>query len=244
MWAESLAARRGSQGFSEKTEEMKIALPKLNGGQMRVFVLLSSFVYNASGSRLISNKLFQLLKQLPRGKGEAMSKDSAKRAQLQGALGQEFRQLATATILFHQAIADRLGMHVTDHKCADILLRTGPITAGELAQRTGLTTGAITGVIDRLEKAGFVRRAKDPADRRRVVIEPFPERIDSEIGPFFESLIPALEELCAPYSTRDLTVVRDFVAGVHQVFFEHVQKVREGGGSAKPARASGKGPSA
>src|SRR5690349_3034857 len=101
-------------------------------------------------------------------------KSSEKRSELLAGLGHEFRQLATATVLFHQAIADRLGMHVTDHRCLDILLRSGSITAGELAQRTGLTTGAITGVIDRLEKAGFVQRAKDPADRRRVVIEPFP----------------------------------------------------------------------
>ncbi len=64
------------------------------------------------------------------------------------------RETSTVTILFHQAIADRLGMNVTDHKCAGILARSGPITAGELARRTGLTTGAITGVIDRLEQAG------------------------------------------------------------------------------------------
>src|SRR6516164_9446091 len=104
-----------------------------------------------------------------------MSRDSRRREELLAALNDEFRQLTTATILFHQAIADRLGMNVTDHKCADILLRAGPITAGELAQRTGLTTGAITGVIDRLEKAGFVRRVRDPGDRRRVVVVPLPE---------------------------------------------------------------------
>jgi DNA-binding MarR family transcriptional regulator len=168
-----------------------------------------------------------------------MSKDSAKRAELLQALGQEFRQLATATILFHQAIADRLGMHVTDHKCADILLRTGPITAGELAQHTGLTTGAITGVIDRLEKAGFVRRAKDPHDRRRVVIEPFPERIESEIGPLFASLVPAMDDLCARYSIRELTVIREFIAGVHQVFYEQIRKLKEGASTQSRPGAQG-----
>ena len=65
--------------------------------------------------------------------------------------------------MFHQAIADRLGLNVTDHKCIDLLLMKGPLTAGELAGMTGLTTGAITAVIDRLEKAGFVRREDDPA---------------------------------------------------------------------------------
>jgi DNA-binding MarR family transcriptional regulator len=173
-----------------------------------------------------------------------MPKDSDKRSELLAALGDEFRQLATATILFHQAIADRLGMHVTDHKCADILLRTGPITAGELAERTGLTTGAITGVIDRLEKAGFVRRAKDPSDRRRVVIEPFPERIEREIGPLFEALATAMADLCARYNIRDLGLIRDFIAGVHRVAYEQIRKLRDEGGKAKPAKGSRSTPSA
>jgi DNA-binding MarR family transcriptional regulator len=160
-----------------------------------------------------------------------MSKKSPdNRSELLAALGQEFRQFSTATVLFHQAIADRLGMHVTDHRCLDILVRTGPITAGDLAQRTGLTTGAITGVIDRLEKAGFVRRAKDPDDRRRVVIEPFPERIEREIAPLFKSLAPAMADLCAQYGARDLAVIRDFIAGVQQVVYEQMRKLREGDG--------------
>jgi DNA-binding MarR family transcriptional regulator len=144
------------------------------------------------------------------------------------ALNDEFRQLSTATIMFHQAIADRLGMNLTDHKCADILLRSGPMTAGELARRTGLTTGAITGVIDRLEKAGFVRRAKDPGDRRRVIIEPLPERIEREIGPLFESMARAMAELCGQYSTQELAVIRDFTARSHQQAYEEIRKVREG----------------
>src|SRR4051812_25029573 len=101
-----------------------------------------------------------------------MSRGVADRAELLAALVGELRQLSAATIMFHQAVADRLGLNVTDHKCVDLLQRNGPLTAGELAQHTGLTTGAITGVIDRLEKAGFVRRAEDANDRRRVIIEP------------------------------------------------------------------------
>src|SRR5215216_2502431 len=80
-------------------------------------------------------------------------------------------RLSTATILFHAAIADRLGISATDVKCYSILRQTGPITAGELADRTSLTTGAITGVIDRLERAELVRRARDTHDRRRIVLE-------------------------------------------------------------------------
>jgi DNA-binding MarR family transcriptional regulator len=156
-----------------------------------------------------------------------MSRASGQRAELLAALNDEFRQLSTATILFHQAIADSLGMNVTDHKCADVLSRTGPITAGELARRTGLTTGAITGVIDRLEKAGFVRRAKDPDDRRRVVIEPIVERMERVIGPLFASMARSAGELCARYSTEELAVIRDFTMRAREMADEETRKLRE-----------------
>src|SRR5262245_4534642 len=99
--------------------------------------------------------------------------------------------MSTATIMFHQAVADRLGLHPTDHKCADILFLKGPLSAGELAELTGLTTGAITGVIDRLEGAGFVRREDDPRDRRRVIVRVLPAS-HRKIGGLFESFAAAM----------------------------------------------------
>jgi DNA-binding MarR family transcriptional regulator len=165
-----------------------------------------------------------------------MSRDLPARAELLAALFGEFRQLSAATVMFHQAIADRLGMNVTDHKCADILSRTGPITAGELAERTGLTTGAITGVIDRLEKAGFVRRARDPSDRRRVIIEPLLKRMERQIGPLFESMAGATAELCARYSAQELAVIRDFTARASQMAHEETTKLREGAAGGRQPR--------
>lgn len=168
-----------------------------------------------------------------------MSKKKAEdRPELLTAVGSEFRQLATATVLFHQAVADRLGMHATDHRCLEILSRAGRMTAGELSELTGLTTGAITGVIDRLEKGEFVRRVEDPGDRRRVVIEPFPERIEREIAPLFRSLAPAMAELCNGYSAHDLAVIREFIAGVQRVVYEQIRTLRGTGGSPKPAKGS------
>jgi DNA-binding MarR family transcriptional regulator len=184
-----------------------------------------------------------------------MSRGDPERAELLSALNAEFRQLSAATVLFHQAVADRLGMNVTDHKCADILERHGPLTAGELAEGTGLTTGAITGVIDRLEKAGFVRRAKDPGDRRRVIIEPRRRRMERVIGPLFESMARAAAELCAHYSTEQLAVIRDFTARAHQMAIAEARKLRDSGAAragkaakrrVKPGRgqpAGGAGPS-
>ncbi len=154
-------------------------------------------------------------------------KNPESRPTLLATMGEEFRQLSTATILFHQAIADRLGMHVTDHKCAELLMGTGPIPAGELAQLTGLTTGAITGVIDRLEKAGFVRRAKDPNDRRRVVVELIPENIERVMAPLFESVSQTMADLCAEYSTQELAVIRNFIARFRQCAWDETKKLRE-----------------
>jgi predicted transcriptional regulator len=167
-----------------------------------------------------------------------MSRPRTKRAELLAALVGDFRQLSTAAILFHQAVADRLGLNVTDHKCAGILLDTGPITAGELAERTGLTTGAITGVIDRLEKAGFVRRARDPNDRRRVIIEPRSDRIERQVSPLFASMAQASVELCARYSTQELAVIHDFTTRASQMTYEEIRKLREAGAAAKSARGA------
>src|SRR5687767_9559157 len=86
------------------------------------------------------------------------------------------RDLSARTILFHEAVASRLGLSATDSKCLDIALRSPEsLTAGRLAEATGLTTGAITGVLDRLERGGFIRREKDDSDRRQVFIRVVPE---------------------------------------------------------------------
>ncbi|MBE0466472.1 MAG: MarR family transcriptional regulator, partial [Candidatus Desulforudis sp.] len=91
------------------------------------------------------------------------------------AFGQAFRELSTVTVFFHSVIAERLGLSLTDHKAFEIIARKGAVSAGELSELTGLTTGAVTGVIDRLERTGFVRREPDPGDRRRVIIRPHPD---------------------------------------------------------------------
>jgi DNA-binding MarR family transcriptional regulator len=126
----------------------------------------------------------------------------------------EISRMSTWTVMFHGAVAMRLGLNPTDLKCGGVLRETGPITAGELATLTGLTTGAITGVIDRLEKGGFVRRALDPTDRRRVIIEPIEDEAQAEammelFGPLAES---TRTELIDHYSDEELTLLIDFIA--------------------------------
>src|SRR5437764_13297262 len=91
-------------------------------------------------------------------------------------VGQLARRHSTATVLFHHAVADRLGLGPTDHKCLDLLREHGALTGSGLAAITGLTSGAITGVVARLERAGFLRRESDSNDGRRQILNPAPER--------------------------------------------------------------------
>jgi DNA-binding MarR family transcriptional regulator len=148
-----------------------------------------------------------------------VSRELPRRAELLQGLVVAGRQLSTATIMFHQAIADRLGLNVTDHKCMDLLLMKGPLTAGELAGMTGLTTGAITAVIDRLEHEGFVRRADDPHDRRRVIVQAIPKR-SRDIERLFEPFAATFGELSDRYKDEELVVILDFMTrsreGLHQ----------------------------
>jgi DNA-binding MarR family transcriptional regulator len=149
------------------------------------------------------------------------------------------RQLSAATIMFHQAVADRFGLNPTDHKCMDLLFTKGPMTAGELADVTGLTTGAITGVIDRLEGVGFVRREDDPNDRRRVIVRVVPRR-HQEVGRLFKHLAAATAALSTRYSDAELATILDFMTRSQEALHEATLKLRAEGGSAgkrKPGKA-------
>src|SRR6266581_7672060 len=94
-----------------------------------------------------------------------------------------WRVFANQTVLYTQAVAEQVGLNLTDLSCTGILTVEGPVTAGRLAELTGLTTGAITGAIDRMERAGYVRRESDPNDRRRVVVVPIAEKLAANCAP-------------------------------------------------------------
>ena len=115
-----------------------------------------------------------------------MNKKSAK--EQIAAISQLGRQFSDATILMHEAIANKAGLTGTDHKYLGYLTRHGPMTAGELAKYTGLTTGAVTGLIDRLEKKNLVKREFDPADRRKIIIVPNKENTTKLLGAIFKEL--------------------------------------------------------
>jgi DNA-binding MarR family transcriptional regulator len=128
----------------------------------------------------------------------------------------EVRQSQLATDRFDQAVADTLGLNRTDMRCLDVLDREGPVTAGRLAGATGLTSGAITTAIDRLERGGFARRLADPADRRRVLVELTPE-VRAHAGSFYAEHAKAAEQLYHRYTEEQLRMLRDFVRGSREL---------------------------
>jgi DNA-binding MarR family transcriptional regulator len=121
------------------------------------------------------------------------------------------RAYATGAVLFHGALAERLGLSATDLRTVDLLARLGPMTAGQLGEETGLRSASVTALIDRLEHRGFVRRVRDPGDRRRVFVEVASEGV-ARIGQLYDALAPSLSRMWDDYSPEQLETIRDFLA--------------------------------
>ena len=127
----------------------------------------------------------------------------------------------------HAALAARLGLHATDHKAVDVLLQGGPMTAGELADRMGLTGSAITTMVDRLERYGLVRRDRDPDDRRRVIVQP---TVNAEFEERFMGLMaPMLADYgryLAGLSPEELDLVKRFLTETAALTEAHIRRLR------------------
>src|ERR1700712_2601180 len=108
------------------------------------------------------------------------------------------RKFTRSSLLLQHVIAQNMGLHVTDAECIDFLQEMGPSTAGALARATRLTTGAITNVIDRLEKTGFVKRSADPKDRRKVIVSFIPAN-HKKAKLHYAALAKDVEELFRTY---------------------------------------------
>ena len=129
--------------------------------------------------------------------------------------------------MLHQAVADRLGLHITDHKCLDFIYRHGAMTAGRLAELSGLTTGAVTGIIDRLEAAGYVQRADDPKDRRKTIVQPTRnKRLEKKIEVIFLPLRARMHKLLSTYSDEQLTFLLDATSELIRQTHEESMKLR------------------
>jgi DNA-binding MarR family transcriptional regulator len=153
-----------------------------------------------------------------------MSRD-LRREEIVKAFGNAVRAYQTVNDNFDEAMAAHIGVNRTDARCIDLVDQAGGMTAGELARAAGLTTGAVTAVVDRLETAGLARRVPDPQDRRRVRIEAT-DRVwqvtQPLIGPMVEESMAILDD----YSDEELERFTEFLRRAIELQSRHVERVR------------------
>jgi len=138
------------------------------------------------------------------------------------------RRTGSVMQLITQAAAERIGINSTDMNCLNIVALTGAMTAGELAKATGLTTASITGVLDRLEESGFVRRERDVADRRRVIIQLNSSRGLRDVAPVFGPMLAAWRTATAGYTDDELRLILTFQLELEQILRDQLARLRSG----------------
>jgi DNA-binding MarR family transcriptional regulator len=173
-------------------------------------------------------------------------KSSLSRPKARAALIEELehavRRSSAQGVIFGQTVANRAGISASDLECLDFLNLEGRVTAGRLAEVTGLTTGAITGVVDRLEQAGLVRRERDDNDRRKIFIATVPENI-AKVGRFYEHLQRAMLKLWETYSEAELRLLLRFATEGYETMLAATEELKammeapEGNGAGARKRA-------
>jgi DNA-binding MarR family transcriptional regulator len=138
---------------------------------------------------------------------------------------EELRLSGATNDIADQVIADYLGLNRTDMRCLDIIERLSGVTAGQLATEAGLSTGAVTTVLDRLERAGFAMRVADPGDRRRVLVELTPAA-RRELQELYAPLADATQRQLESYTTDEISLVRDFLRDNRRLNETHAERVR------------------
>lgn len=137
------------------------------------------------------------------------------------------RRMGAASALHSQAVAKRVGLASVDLECLDMILLAGPVTAGQIMEHTKLTSGAVTGLIDRLARKGYVERAADPQDRRKVLVRIMPEAV----RPLLDLFAPMAERSAAlmqQYSAEELELIAGFVEKGTAIALERAREL-EGG---------------
>lgn len=136
------------------------------------------------------------------------------------------QQYAYSSIQMHETIAKKLGFSSTDHKYLGFFLQRGKLTAGDLATLTGLTTGAITGLIDRFEKKKLVKREFDATDRRKVVIVPDTKKIMNLFEPFYKTFQEESEKLIASFSNDEIDIIESYLSKALLLANETINKLK------------------
>jgi len=136
------------------------------------------------------------------------------------------QEYAYTSLQMHEAVSKKAGLPGTDHKYLGFLLTKGKMTAGELSRLTGLTTGAVTGLIDRFEKKKLVKRVFAEEDRRKVLIEPNTKRIMETIAPLYKDFRAKSEKLNASLSSKEIKIVETYLMKSIAIMNETTEKVK------------------
>jgi DNA-binding MarR family transcriptional regulator len=155
-----------------------------------------------------------------------MSTPEKNRNQIVKEMDLRLRAFTTSAVLAANSIAQQVGMGMNELKCAEFLVRMGPMSAGKLAELAGLTTGAITGIVDRLEKAGWAKRVADPNDRRRVIIHPGPQETETVDG-LYSAYMDSLTNLLARYSDDELVLMTEFIDSLTKLNNEQASRLNQ-----------------
>jgi DNA-binding MarR family transcriptional regulator len=150
-----------------------------------------------------------------------MARTSKPRADLLKQLEETLRKVGAQSVLLSDTVARLVGVNSTDLECLDLLEMAGPTTAGRLAEHAGLTTGAMTAVIDRLERAGYARRVRDVEDRRLVHVEALPRNFKHVAG-LYRRLAESTARLHEEYDDRQLTLIVDYLTRALALAADHV----------------------
>ena len=135
------------------------------------------------------------------------------RQTLVGEVVLNLRQFVIGLLVANLEAAEAVGLNPSDLGCLCLLLLHGPSPAGRLAELTNLTTGAVTGVIDRLERAGFAQRVVEPTDRRKVIVVPDEAKVEQELLPRFAQLNRATSpSFYTPYNKDELAAIENFLS--------------------------------
>lgn len=137
------------------------------------------------------------------------------------------RELSNAVVFFHEAVAAHVGMNAAEWKCLGLLDQHGPLTASRIAELSGFTTGAITGIVDRLERGGYARRKENPEDRRSVIVEAlYVKDLKDRVIPIFQSLGQAMAQVAGRYRKNELAAIAKFFAETIDVLRSETIKLK------------------
>jgi DNA-binding MarR family transcriptional regulator len=143
-------------------------------------------------------------------------------------IGQMARDHGNLNVLMVNAIAQHVGLSATEFECCSLIADEGPFTAGELARRCRITTGGMTGMIDRLERAGFAERKIDPNDRRRVLVSAIEQKKAAKlVCELYQPLQESFDKIMSEYTLEQLEVIAHFFHWTNRAFCHTLESLPE-----------------